>query len=48
MARISGLQRALETHNTPRLRQLEAELREDYIHALLQKEILWKQRAKCN
>ena len=48
LARIGGLQRAFETHSTPNLRKLEAELKQEYVKILLQEEILWKQRANCN
>ena len=40
LARIGGLQRAFENHSTPKLRQLEAELKHEYVNILLQEEIL--------
>ena len=48
LARIGGLQRALETHSTPNLRQLEVDLKKEYVNILLQKELLWKQRSTCD
>ena len=48
LARIGGLQRALETHSTPNLRKLEVELKQEYVNILLQEESLWKQRSTCN
>ena len=43
LARIGGLQRAMEIHSTPNLRRLESELKHEYINILLQEEMLWKQ-----
>ena len=48
LARIGGLQRALESHSTPNLRKLENELQQEYINILYQEELLWRQRATCN
>ena len=48
LARIGGLQCALETHSTPNLRKLEIKLKQEYVNILLQEEFLWKQRSTCN
>ena len=48
LARIGGIQKALETHCTPNLKLLEAELKNEYIQVLIQEELLWKQHAKSN
>ena len=40
LALIGGLQRALETHSTPNLRQLEVDLKKEYVNILLQEELL--------
>ena len=48
LARIGGLQRALETHSTLNLRQLEVDLKQEYVNILLQEELIWKQRSTCN
>lgn len=48
LARIGGLQHALETHYTPNLRHLEVELQQEYLNILYQEELLWRQRSTCN
>ena len=47
IARIGGLQYALETHSTPNLRKLKSELKQEYVNILIQEDLLWKQRATC-
>ena len=42
LARLRGIQKALETHSTCRLRALELELREELENILFQEEVYWK------
>ncbi|KAK9090350.1 hypothetical protein Sjap_023527 [Stephania japonica] len=44
LTRLDGLQKALETHTTKNLRELDKSLREELEHILTQEELLWLQR----
>ena len=48
LARIGGVQWALETYSTPNMRKLDHDLRVELTNVFLQEERLWRQRATCN
>ena len=48
MARIVGIEKVLEKKFSPRLRNLELELRYEYEQVLDQEELLWKQKSRSD
>ena len=48
LARLGGIQKAMETHSTPNLRNLEVELREELEDILLQEEVFLRQKSNSD
>ena len=48
LARLGGIQKALETHSTRNLRALDLELKEELECILLQEEVFWRQKSSSD